>query len=171
MSLDLTDATADALAPQQTADATAGDALASQHTADAAPNDIARRYAAVVAERDAVTAVAHAVADIPRVPARQYATGDAEAPAKRPPARHRRRLGLQDLPALAERSWRPPLVLAVVLFVACGPAQAFGYADVVYFAVLIGLALSGIAVPLGLLALRESAPGDADARDQAQRSA
>ncbi|RZU54393.1 hypothetical protein EV385_6344 [Krasilnikovia cinnamomea] len=146
MSLDLTDAPA------------GGAADAAPLTAAATQDEVARRYAAVMAERDAATAVAHALADIPRVSPLRYATDDAPVPSKRPPARHRRRISLRDLPALADRCWRPPLALAVVLFVGCGPAHAFGYTDVVYFAVLIGLALSGCAVPLGLLALRHAPP-------------
>lgn len=66
--------------------------------------------------------------------------------------RHHRRP--RDLPALADRLWRPPLALAVVIFAACGPAHALGHTDVVYFAVLIGLTLSAVAVPLGLLGLK-----------------
>lgn len=73
------------------------------------------------------------------------------------PARHYRVL---DLPALADRLWRVLLVLAAVIFAACGPAHALGKADLVYFASLIGLALSAVAVPLGLLGLRRRPPSD-----------
>jgi hypothetical protein len=73
------------------------------------------------------------------------------APPARQVARHRRR---PDLPALAERLWRRPLVLAVAIFVACGPAHALGHTDLVFMAVLVALVLAGCAVPLGLVALR-----------------
>ncbi|MEU7907596.1 hypothetical protein [Actinoplanes sp. NPDC049118] len=73
------------------------------------------------------------------------------------PARHYRVL---DLPALAERLWRVPLALAAAIFAACGPAHALGHLDVVYWASLIGLALSACAVPLGLLGLRRQPPPD-----------
>jgi hypothetical protein len=64
--------------------------------------------------------------------------------------------------AFAERCWRAPLGLAVVIFAACGPAHAFGHTDFVYFAVLVGLALAGIAVPLALIGLRDdSGAGEA----------
>lgn len=72
-------------------------------------------------------------------------------PPVRPRARHRRALGAAEL---AERSWRPPLALAVAIFAACGPAHALGHTDLVYYAVLVALALSAVAVPLGMLALR-----------------
>ncbi|GAA3338423.1 hypothetical protein GCM10020358_18430 [Amorphoplanes nipponensis] len=93
-----------------------------------------------------------------------------DAPAAAPPAaapsgsviaRHRRR---PDWPALAERLWRPPLALAVAIFVACGPAHAFGYPDLVFAAVLVALVLAGSAVPLGLVALRHR-PAGADSDD------
>jgi hypothetical protein len=42
----------------------------------------------------------------------------------------------------------------VVLFAVCGPVHAFGHTDAVYYLVLVGLALSAVAVPLGLLGLR-----------------
>ncbi|MCA2213952.1 hypothetical protein [Jidongwangia harbinensis] len=77
----------------------------------------------------------------------------------RPPARHRRP---RDLPALAERLWRRPLVVAAVIFAACGPAHALGHIDLVYHAVLIGLALSSLALPLGLLALRRPPAAEPD---------
>ena len=80
-------------------------------------------------------------------------------PPVRPRARHRRPLSLTEL---AERSWRPPLALAVAIFAACGPAHALGHIDLVYHAVLVGLGLSGAAVPLGMIALRGSGPGDDD---------
>jgi hypothetical protein len=70
------------------------------------------------------------------------------------PQRHRCPRGRLDVPALADRCWRPPLGLAVVLFAVCGPVHAFGYTDAVYYLVLVGLALSAVAVPLGLLGLR-----------------
>ena len=56
--------------------------------------------------------------------------------------------------ARADRLWRPPLVLASALFALSGPAQALGKTDTVFYAALAGLTLGGIAVPLGLLALR-----------------
>jgi hypothetical protein len=73
----------------------------------------------------------------------------------RPAARHRRP---RDLPGLADRLWRRPLVAAAAIFAACGPAHALGHIDLVYHAVLIGLTLSGLALPLGLLALRHQPP-------------
>ncbi|BFU44730.1 hypothetical protein [Krasilnikovia sp. MM14-A1004] len=81
-------------------------------------------------------------------------------PPSRPPARHRRRLQLRDLPAVADRLWRLPLGLAVALFASCGPAHALGHTDFVYYAVLIGLVLSGLAVPLGLAGLRQRTPAE-----------
>jgi cytochrome c oxidase assembly factor CtaG len=71
----------------------------------------------------------------------------------------RHRQGWQ-LAELAERCWRAPLGLAVVIFAACGPAHAFGHTDFVFFAVLVGLALAGIAVPLALLGLRAGTPAE-----------
>ena len=65
--------------------------------------------------------------------------------------RHRRRLALT---ALADRIWRLPLGLAAATFAICGPAHALGHTDFVYYAVLIGLALSGFALPFGLIGLR-----------------
>lgn len=56
--------------------------------------------------------------------------------------------------AVAERLWRPPLVLAAIVFAACGPAHALGHTDLVFWAVLVGLGLSAFAVPVGMLALR-----------------
>jgi hypothetical protein len=85
-----------------------------------------------------------------------------EPPPARGPARHRRP---RDLAELADRAWRPPLAVAVALFAACGPVHALGYVDAVYYAVLIGLALSGLAVPLGLLGLRHSGPDEESAGD------
>ncbi|MET8149499.1 hypothetical protein ACIBSW_38520 [Actinoplanes sp. NPDC049668] len=73
------------------------------------------------------------------------------------PARHYRVL---DLPRLADRLWRVPLVLAAVVFAACGPAHALGNTDLVYYGALVGLALSAFAVPLGLLGLRARPPSD-----------
>jgi hypothetical protein len=78
------------------------------------------------------------------------------APPVRQAPRHRRRL---DLPALAERLWRPPLALAVAVFAACGPAHALGHTDLVFAAVLVALVLAGAAVPLGLVALRHRPAG------------
>jgi len=77
-------------------------------------------------------------------------------PPARPRARHRRPRNLGEL---AERCWRPPLALAVAIFVACGPAHALGHTDLVYHAVLVALTLSAVAVPLGCLALRLSGGG------------
>ncbi len=68
------------------------------------------------------------------------------------PWRHRR--PRPAVPEIADRLWRPPLALAVFIFAACGPVHALGHTDVVYFAVLIGLALSALAVPLGLVGLK-----------------
>lgn len=68
-------------------------------------------------------------------------------------ARHRRP---SLLPAQADRLWRWPLVVAVVIFAASGPLHAFGYTDLVYYASLGGLTLGGLALPLGLLGLRRS---------------
>ena len=63
---------------------------------------------------------------------------------------------MPDLPALAERSWRLPLALAVTLFAISGPAHALGHTDLVYYLVLGGLASGGFAVPLGWLGLRHA---------------
>jgi hypothetical protein len=60
---------------------------------------------------------------------------------------------------LAERLWRWPLMLAATLFVACGPAQALGWVDAVFYASVIGVLLGAVAVPLGLLSLHPGAPG------------
>jgi hypothetical protein len=68
------------------------------------------------------------------------------------PWRHKKRR--PGVPEIADRLWRPPLALAVFIFAACGPVHAMGHTDVVFFAVLIGLALSALAVPLGLLGLK-----------------
>lgn len=75
-------------------------------------------------------------------------------------SRHRRRLGpgglrmrRRELPALAERLWRRPLGAAVALFAACGPVQALGYLDVVYWMVILALTLITFAVPLGMVGL------------------
>jgi hypothetical protein len=76
------------------------------------------------------------------------------------PRRHRRPRGRLDVPALADRGWRPLLWLAVVLFAVCGPVHAFGYTDAVYHLVLVGLALSAVAVPLGMLGLRHEPADD-----------
>jgi len=54
---------------------------------------------------------------------------------------------------LAERLWRWPLVLAAVLMVAAGPAQAAGQSQAVLYASLLAVALAAVAVPVGLLAL------------------
>ena len=82
----------------------------------------------------------------------------AAAPPVRQPPRHRRR---RDIPALAERLWRPPLALAVAVLAACGPAHALGHTDLVFVAVLVALVLAGAAVPLGLVALRHTLDGTA----------
>ncbi len=102
-----------------------------------------------------------------RTPGRSNAPGDqrfhrgshrANAPAAglftdtQRPWRHRRR---RSVPEVADRLWRPPLGLAVLIFAACGPMHALGHTDAVYFAVLIGLALSATAVPLGLVGLKK----------------
>ncbi|MBT8228250.1 MAG: hypothetical protein HKP61_13630 [Dactylosporangium sp.] len=58
------------------------------------------------------------------------------------------------LAALAERIWRPMLLFAAVLFASSGIAHAFGQTDAVFYAALAGVALGGVAVGLGLLALR-----------------
>ncbi|GAB1640548.1 hypothetical protein [Krasilnikovia sp. MM14-A1259] len=100
-----------------------------------------------------------------RVAARPAYVADDDPPS-RPPARHRRRWSLRDLPALADRLWRPPLGLAVALFASCGPAHALGNPEYVYYAVLVGLALSGLAVPLGLVGLRHRALGEQSYADQ-----
>ncbi|MEV4706341.1 hypothetical protein [Actinoplanes sp. NPDC049316] len=86
-------------------------------------------------------------------------------PPKRPKSRHRRPPGLAEI---ADRAWRPPLALAVAIFAACGPAHALGHVDLVYYAVLVALALSAVAVPLGLLALRR--PAVADEEPEVRRS-
>jgi cytochrome c oxidase assembly factor CtaG len=76
-------------------------------------------------------------------------------------SRHRRS---SRLPALADRLWRVPLGLASAVFALCGPAHALGHTDFVFYAVLIGLALSAFAVPMGLLGLRH-AQGDVAVAD------
>ncbi|UQU62419.1 hypothetical protein COUCH_25715 [Couchioplanes caeruleus] len=78
----------------------------------------------------------------------------ADDPPTRPDPQHRRPLTLAEL---ADRAWRPPLALAVAIFAACGPAHALGHTELVYYAVLVGLALSACAVPLGFLASRHDA--------------
>lgn len=55
---------------------------------------------------------------------------------------------------LAERVWRLPLLVAAVLLVACGPATSWGRLGLVQPAALAAVALTALAVPLGLLALR-----------------
>ena len=54
---------------------------------------------------------------------------------------------------LAEMLWRWPLVLAAVLMVAAGPAQAAGQTEAVLYASLLAVGLAAVAVPVGLLAL------------------
>ena len=54
---------------------------------------------------------------------------------------------------LAEALWRWPLVLAALLMVAAGPAQAAGQTQAVLYAALLAVALAAVAVPVGLLAL------------------
>lgn len=54
---------------------------------------------------------------------------------------------------LAEMAWRWPLVLAALLMVAAGPAQAAGQTQAVLYASLLAVALAAVAVPVGLLAL------------------
>lgn len=61
---------------------------------------------------------------------------------------------------MAERWYGRLLAVAVVLFAACGPAHALGHTDLVFHAVLVGLVLAALAVPLGLLALRRQPPPD-----------
>ncbi|WP_199512060.1 hypothetical protein [Nucisporomicrobium flavum] len=90
----------------------------------------------------------------PREPLPPPAPAAAGDPPTRPKSRHRRPLTLAEL---ADRGWRPPLALAVAIFAACGPAHALGHTDLVYYAVLVGLALSACAVPLGFLASRHDA--------------
>lgn len=63
------------------------------------------------------------------------------------------RLATRGVGQVVERLWRLPLLLASAVFVMSGPAQALGKTDAVFYAALTGLALGGIAVPLGLLAL------------------
>lgn len=82
------------------------------------------------------------------------AAGD---PPGRGPARHRRR---RDPAALADRLWRPPLGLAAAIFAGCGPVHALGHPDLVFHAVLVGLALSAAAVPLGLFGMRSDRTAD-----------
>ena len=65
-----------------------------------------------------------------------------------------RRPSRKGLLQLAERFWRFPLAIAVGIFGLCGPAQALGRTDTVYYAVLVGLGLSGIAVFLGMVSIR-----------------
>ncbi|KUL27686.1 hypothetical protein [Actinoplanes awajinensis] len=76
----------------------------------------------------------------------------------RPRARHRR--PHRSLTELAGSLWRRALGLAVVLFAACGPAHAFGQTDLVFHTTLLGLALAGLAVPLGLAGLRHEDRAD-----------
>ena len=85
------------------------------------------------------------------------ATAPAEPPARQP-ARHRR--PRRNLPELADGLWRRTLLLAVACFAACGPAHALGHLDLVFYTCLIGLALAGLAVPLGLLGLRHEDHAD-----------
>ncbi|MFI5935903.1 hypothetical protein [Actinoplanes sp. NPDC051494] len=47
-----------------------------------------------------------------------------------------------------------PLGTAAVTFAICGPAHALGHTDFVFYAVLVGLVLSAVAVPLGMIGLR-----------------
>ncbi len=54
---------------------------------------------------------------------------------------------------LAEMLWRWPLVLAGMLMVAAGPAQAAGQTQAVLYASLLAVALAAVAVPVGLIAL------------------
>jgi hypothetical protein len=63
------------------------------------------------------------------------------------------------LPArLAERLWRWPLLLAAGLLALCGPATSLGRTGVVLPCALAAVALTALAVPLGLFALRAPAP-------------
>ncbi|GLY98704.1 hypothetical protein [Actinoplanes sp. NBRC 103695] len=66
-------------------------------------------------------------------------------------SRHRRP---SVVPARADRLWRWPLAVAVVIFAVSGPLHAMGWTDLVYYASLGGLTLGGLAVPVGLLGLR-----------------
>jgi hypothetical protein len=59
------------------------------------------------------------------------------------------------LAGLADRIWRLPLLLAAALFALSGPAHAFGRTDAVFLASLVGVTLGAVAVPLGLLSLRD----------------
>jgi hypothetical protein len=106
-----------------------------------------------------LTELAVPVAEPVPAPAQQLAPGPGEP---QPPRRHRRPRGRLDVPALADRGWRPLLSLAAALFAVCGPVHAFGYTDAVYHLVLVGLALSAVAVPLGLLGLRHEPAEDQD---------
>ena len=69
--------------------------------------------------------------------------------------RHRRpsELGRQ-----AERLWRWPLAVAVIIFAVSGPLHSLGHTDLVYYASLGGLTLGGLALPLGLLGLGSRRP-------------
>jgi hypothetical protein len=85
----------------------------------------------------------------------------ADEPVEEPPApapkkrRFRpRRPSRKGLLQLAERFWRFPLAIAVGIFALCGPAQALGRTDTVYYAVLVGLTLSATAVFLGRVSIR-----------------
>ncbi|MFI5495098.1 hypothetical protein [Actinoplanes sp. NPDC051859] len=87
-------------------------------------------------------------------------------PESRPPARHRQHFTLRALPALADRLWRLPIGTAAVIFASCGPAHSLGYTDYVFNAVLVGLGLSGIALPLGVIGLKNSAADEPAPVDQ-----
>ena len=65
-------------------------------------------------------------------------------------SRHRRPSALGEQ---AERLWRWPLTVAVIIFAVSGPLHSLGYTDLVYYASLGGLTLGGLALPLGLLGL------------------
>jgi arabinofuranan 3-O-arabinosyltransferase len=83
---------------------------------------------------------------------RVAASPDPVRPVRREPARHRRRR--RDVRLPAGRLWRPALAVAVVLFALSGPVHAFGRTTVVFWMVLIGLALAAAAVPLAAVAFR-----------------
>ncbi len=75
---------------------------------------------------------------------------------------------LASLARLAARSWRLPLIVASVLFAVSGPIHSLGRFDTVFYASLVGVALGGIGVGLGYLALhadRAGAPGGAGGGD------
>ncbi|MFI1991639.1 hypothetical protein [Actinoplanes sp. NPDC020271] len=116
-----------------------------------------------------------APAVLPAAPARPAEAGPPEQPHRHTLRRHtlrrhtlrrhtlRRHRRPRSTPSrIADRLWRPLLGLAAVIFAACGPAHALGNTDLVFNAVLVGLALSAFAVPLGMIGLRA---GDDETED------